>query len=140
MIARRAAALAAFSILLFTLIRAAAPADLAGRAALVDRALSLPLAERRAEGAAASYDRRFFRFLTEAREQLPLDARGVALYAPGIPEWGGLYLAVYELAPVPVALAPSRTPAGWVALAYRTAGPARARVIRQLSDGVMLAP
>lgn len=140
MIARRAAALAAYTLLLVTLLRFAPPAELGARAALLGRGFALPHAERRAEGRGTEYDRAFFRFLLEARDLLPLDARGVALYAPDIPEWGGLYLAVYELAPIPVALAPRRLPEGWVALAYGPARPSGLRLVRELSGGAILAP
>jgi hypothetical protein len=137
---RRVAALAAFSFLLFTLLRRTASEDLRGRAAIIQRAFSLSAAERRAAGGATAYDRAFFPVLERARRELPMDARGVALYAPSVPEWGGLYYAVYHLAPVPVAIAPEEVSPGWVALAYRTPGPPGLRILREWPDGSLLAP
>jgi hypothetical protein len=62
------------------------------------------------------------------------------LYAPGIPEWGGLYLGVYLFAPTPVLIAPARVPPGWLVLAYGPSAPAAGRVVRRFADGVLLAP
>lgn len=137
---RRAAAFAAYSFLLFALVRRTGSEDLRGRAAIIRRAFTLSAAERRAERGATVYDRAFFPLLERARRELPVDARGVALYAPSLPEWGGLYYAVYHLAPVPVAIAPEKVPPGWVVLAYRTSGPAGLRVLREWPDGALLAP
>jgi hypothetical protein len=136
---RRPAALAAYSFLLFALLRRTASEELRARAAIIGRAFSLSAAERRAGGAATAYDRAFFPFLERVRRELPVDARGVALYAPSLPEWGGLYYAAYHLAPVPVAIAPEKVPPGWVALAYRTPGPPGLRVLREWPDGALLA-
>jgi hypothetical protein len=137
---RRVAALAASAFLLFALLRRTASEDLRGRAAVIRHAFSLSAPERRAGGGATAYDRAFFPLLERARRELPVDARGVALYAPSLPEWGGLYYAVYHLAPVPVAIAPERVPPGWVALAYRTPGPPGLRVLREWPDGALLVP
>ncbi|MFN2387625.1 MAG: hypothetical protein ABR576_15320 [Thermoanaerobaculia bacterium] len=137
---RRVAALAAFTLLLFALVRRTTSEDLRGRAAIIRRAFSLSAAERRAAGGATAYDRAFFPVLERARRELPVDARGVALYAPTLPEWGGLYYAVYHLAPVPVAIAPEEVPPGWVALAYRAPGPAGLRVLREWPGGALLVP
>ena len=137
---RRVAALAAYSFLLFALVRRTASEDLRARAAIIRRAFGLSAEERRAGGGATAYDRAFFPLLESARRELPVDARGVGLYAPSIPEWGGLYYAIYRLAPIPVAIAPEKLPPGWVALTYRTPGPAGWRVLREWPDGALLAP
>jgi hypothetical protein len=95
---------------------------------------------RRLEGTAAAYDRRFAAFLDSARDALPSGTPGLALYAPGIPEWGGLFLAVYQFAPTPVLLAPERVPPGWLVLSYGGGEPRGGRVLRQLADGALLLP
>ncbi len=73
-----------------------------------------------------------------ARDALPPDTPGLALYAPGIPEWGGLYLAIYHFAPTPVLLAPKRVPPGWLVLTYGPAAPPVGRVLRQFEDGALV--
>ena len=95
---------------------------------------------RRLEGTAAAYDRRFAALLDSARDALPSGTPGLALDAPGIPEWGGLYLAVYQFAPTPVLIAPRRVPPGWLVLKYGGAEPGDGRVLRQFPDGALLLP
>lgn len=95
---------------------------------------------RRLAGTSAAYDRRFFEFLESARLALPPESRGLALYAPGIPEREGLYLAIYHLAPLPVAVAPERVPPAWLAAVYGAAPPAGWRVLRELPGGALLTP
>ena len=98
------------------------------------------LQARRMSGRGPAYDRRFFELVLAARDALPRGTRGIALYAPGIPEWGGRYLAIYELAPIPVIAQPDKIPAGWVALVYGSEWPAEWRVLRSLPGGALLAP
>jgi hypothetical protein len=115
--------------------------DFRGRLGILRRSWRKELAARRLEGAAAAYDRRFAALLVSARDALPPGTRGLALYAPGIPEWGGLYLAVYDFAPTPVLLAPRRVPPGWLTLTYGQGGPSDGRVLRRFADGsLLLAP
>ncbi len=98
------------------------------------------LRARRLAGSSAGYDRRFFEFVLAAREALPPGSKGVALYAPGIPEWGGLYLTIYHFAPVPVIVAPARVPVGWVAAVYGQYPPPNLRLVRPLPGGALFAP
>jgi hypothetical protein len=136
------AGLVAFAGLIAFFLRGDAAREVLGRAALLRRSAAWDLPRRRLEGSAAAYDRRFAALVLAAREALPPGTRGVALYAPAIPEWGGLYSAIYELAPVPVVVAPPSVRPGWVALTYGTP-PAPAlglREIRRLEGGALLAP
>ena len=98
------------------------------------------LRARRMAGRGPAHDRRFFELVLAARDSLPSGTRGIALYAPEIPEWGGRYLAIYELAPIPVVAQPERVPAGWVALVYGSEWPQEWRVLRALPGGALLAP
>jgi hypothetical protein len=98
------------------------------------------LRARRLAGRGPAYDRRFFQLVLAARDALPPGSSGVALYAPGIPEWGGRYLAIYEFAPVPVVAAPFPVPAGWVSVVYGSHWPAGLRLVRSLPGGALLAP
>ncbi len=112
--------------------------DLRARLEILRRSCCEDLAARRLAGSAAAYDRRFFEFVLAARGALPPGIKGVALYAPGIPEWGGLYLAIYQFAPVPVFLAPARVPPGWVAAVYGSPAPPGWRLLRALPGGALL--
>ena len=107
--------------LLFLLLRAS-PADLRSRVEILRRFGSQELRTRRWAGSSAAYDRRFFEYLAHLRKAVPFDAKGLALYAPGIPEWGGLYLAVYDFAPFPVVIAP-RSAEGGPRRVWRAAPP-----------------
>ena len=98
------------------------------------------LRTRRLAGRATAYDRRFFEAVLAARDSLPRGTEGVALYAPGIPEWGGGYLAVYSFAPIPVVRAPPRVPSKWVAVTYGASEPQDLRLLRRLPGGALLAP
>ncbi len=114
--------------------------DFRGRLGILRRSWRKDSWTRRLEGTAAAYDRRFAAFLNSARDALPPDTPGLALYAPGIPEWGGLYLAVYHFAPIPVLLAPKRVPPGWLVLTYGQAASPEGRVLRQFGDGALVLP
>jgi hypothetical protein len=98
------------------------------------------LRARRMSGRGPAYDRRFFELVLAARDALPPGTKGIALYAPEIPEWGGRYLAIYELAPIPVVAQPGKIPAGWAALVYGREWPGGWRVLRSLPGGALLAP
>jgi hypothetical protein len=114
--------------------------DFRGRLGILRRSWRKDLPTRRLEGTAAAHDRRFAALLMSAREALPSGTPGVALYAPGIPEWGGLYLGVYHFAPMPVLIAPARVPPGWLVLTYGPVGPSNGRVVRRFADGALIAP
>jgi hypothetical protein len=137
--ARRAAVLIASALLFFAVLRRQTLSDLPNRIEILRRFGSTDLRTRRMAGTAAGHDRRFFEFLERARLALPPGTKGVALHAPGIPEWGGLYLAVYHLAPTPVDIAPRDLPEGWVAAFYGAPHPAGARVIAELPNGALVA-
>lgn len=126
--------------LAFLLARWGLVREITSRVAILRRFGGEDARTRRMVGTAAAYDRRFFEFLEQARLALPPDARGLALYAPGIPEREGLYLAIYHLAPLPVAAAPERVPPAWVAAVYGAAPPAGWRVLRELPGGALLTP
>jgi hypothetical protein len=96
------------------------------------------LGRRRIAGTSASADRAFYLFLAAARVSLPPSTRGVALYAPG-KTGTELYLASYELAPLPVRVAPSSVPEGWTAAVYG-AVPAGWTVLRALPGGALASP
>jgi hypothetical protein len=114
--------------------------EVRGRLATLRRSWSKDLETRRLEGLAAAHDRRFAALLLAARDALPPETPGVALHAPGIPEWGGLYLGVYLFAPTPVLIAPARVPPGWLVLSYGPDEPAGGRVVRRFADGALIDP
>lgn len=114
--------------------------DFLNRLGILRRTWSRSSQDRRLEGTAAAYDRRFAAFLNSARDALPSNTPGIALYAPGIPEWGGLYLAVYHFAPTPVLIAPGRIPPGWIVLSYGQPPPLGGRILLQVGDGVLSVP
>lgn len=130
----------AFATLIVFFLNGNPAREILGRIAVLRRSTALDFRGRRLEGSAAAYDRRFAALVLAARESLPPGTRGVALYAPGIPEWGGLFLAIYEFAPIPVIIAPRRVPAGWVALTYGPAVLEGLRVVRSFEGGALLAP
>jgi hypothetical protein len=136
---RRIAATIAF-VMAFVFLTGGNPLpDFRGRLGILRRTWHKDSWDRRLEGSAAAYDRRFAGFLDSARDALPPDTPGLALYAPGIPEWGGLYLAVYHFAPTPVLLAPKRVPPGWLVLTYGQAAPP-GRVLLQQGDAALVLP
>jgi len=138
---RRLAVLVAFSFLLLFFLRRISVQEIRGRLGNLRRSASQDLRTRRGEGLSAAYDRRFYsEFLSSVRRALPRGCQGLALYAPGVPEWGGLYLAVYDFAPLPVAIAPQRVPAGWVAAVYGPERPAGWKLLRDLPNGALLDP
>jgi hypothetical protein len=136
---RRLAVLSAGAALLLLFLLADSPSELARRARFLARSASSELALRRLSGSGAAFDRKFFVFLEALRRSLPRDARGVALYAPH-PSTQELYLASYQLAPVPVLLAPARVPPRWLAALYGPPPPGEWRVIAPLPGGTLAAP
>jgi hypothetical protein len=137
---RRNAAIVAF-VTAFVFLAGGDPfPDFRGRLDILRRSWRQELLARRLEGTAAAYDRRFAALVAAARDASPPGTPGLALYAPGIPEWGGLYFAVYHFAPTPVLLAPKRVPPGWLVLTYGQGGPSDGRVLRRFTDGALLLP
>lgn len=138
---RSGGGVAAFAVLLVSLAGPNPVSDVRRRVEALRRSSAWSASDRRLAGMSAAYDRRFFEFVRAARASLPPGARGVALYAPRIPTWGGLFLAVYTFAPVPVLLAPPRVPPGWVALEYASGkAPSALPLLRALPGGAMVGP
>ena len=135
---RRVVLLLAVSLLLLFLLSRGSVGELRSRAQILRRFAGEDLRMRRMAGTAAAYDRRFYEFLELARLALPPNAKGLALYAPGIPEWGGLYLAIYIFAPFPVVIAPPEVPEGWAAAVYGAPPLPGWRVVRELPNGALL--
>jgi len=137
---RQGLGVASFAALLFFLTGGNPLPDLRARLSVLRGSVGENLRARRLAGSAAAYDRRFFEGILAARDALPPGSKGVAVYAPAVPEWGGLYLAVYHFAPVPVLIAPSRVPAGWLAICYGQDPRPGWRVVRPLPGGALLMP
>ena len=101
---------------------------------------ALALRGRRMAGRGPAIDRRFFELVLAAREALPAGTKGVVLVAPDVPEWGGRFLAIYELAPIPVVDGPARPQSGWVTLIYGRQWPPGWKLLRSLPGGALLEP
>lgn len=137
--ARRLAALVGSTILFLVLISRLDPGELARRADFLARSASHELAVRRLEGSGAAFDRGYFRFLESARRRLPPGARGLAIYTPHRTT-EALYLASYQLAPVPVLLAPANVPPRWMAAYHAVLPPPGSRIVAELPGGALVAP
>ena len=137
---RRTAGALAVATLLFFLPGGNPLPRVRGSLATLRNTAGSDLRARRMSGRGPAYDRRFFELVLAARDALPPGTKGIALFAPEIPEWGGRYLAIYELAPIPVIAQPDRIPVGWVALVYGSEWPREWRVLRSLPGGALLAP
>jgi hypothetical protein len=137
---RQAGAALAIATVLFFLPGGKPLPRVRGSLATLRNTAGSDLRARRMSGRGPAYDRRFFELVLAARDALPPGTRGIALYAPEIPEWGGQYLAIYELAPIPVVARPDKIPAGWAALVYGGEWPRGWRVLRSLPGGALLAP
>jgi hypothetical protein len=135
---RRALAFGAAIALAVALLLRNPPRELAGRIRYLRAYASRELAVRRLGGSSAAFDRPFFLFLESARRRLPKGVAGVAISAPGAGE-AALYIAAYDLAPIPVALSPARVPAGWVVAAYGRERPAGWKVLAEVPGGALLA-
>lgn len=136
---RRLAALAASAVLFAVFLTRLAPAELTRRANFLARSASYELAARRLEGSGAAFDRKYFLFVESARRRLPAGVRGVAIYTSR-KTTEALYLASYQLAPVPVLLAPANVPPRWIAAYYGLPPPAGWRVLARLPGGSLVAP
>lgn len=134
---RERLAAAAAALLLTLLILSQPLAELPRRARSFAVFASKELAVRRLGGSGAAFDRRYFSFLENARRRMPGSAAGVAIYGAPAGE-PSLYLASYQLAPLPVLLAPQSVPAGWVTAVYGSQRPPGARVLAVLPEGALL--
>ncbi len=137
---RLAGGVAAVAVLLVAVPGGNLAARLRGSLATLRHTAGTDLPARRLAGRGPAYDRRFFELVLAARNALPPGTKGIVLLAPQIPEWGGRYLAIYELAPMPVVAAPDRIPPGWVALVYGDHWPPGLRLLSRLPGGALLAP
>lgn len=135
---RRAVALASSGFLVVFLLLRSDWASLHRQAAFLFRSASLELTLRRLNGSSAAFDRQFFLFLESVHRQLPAGTKGVAIYGVA-PSNRAIYLATYWLTPVPVRVAPSGVPPGWVLAVYGSWRPPGARLITPLWNGVLLA-
>ncbi|MGH9400386.1 MAG: hypothetical protein ACRD00_08445 [Thermoanaerobaculia bacterium] len=136
---RRAAALAAAALLAALLLARISPGEINRRIASLDHLALREPAVRRLSGTAAAFDRPFFVFLESARRRLPAGAAGVAILgAPATDQV--LYLASYQLAPLPVLVAPAALPARWVAAVYGSERPPGWRVLAEVAGGALLTP
>ena len=138
---RRRAAAAAAVLLGVLLLARNRPAEILRRVRFLDRTASAEPDRRRLAGSSAAFDRPYVAFLVSVRRSIPAGAAGVALFLPERSE-PALYLAAYEMAPVPVALVSTPEPAapGWIGAVYGAARPAGWTVIRELPGGALLAP
>ena len=135
----RLVVLAASAALLATFLLSEPPRQLARRAAFLAATASKPLADRQIAGSGAAFDRRFFAFLEAARRALPVGVEGVALETSRGAQ-DELYLASYNLAPLPVVLAPRPIPPRWAAATYGVRTPPGWRVIARLPGGELSVP
>lgn len=97
------------------------------------------LAVRRLGGSGTAFDRPFFIFLEAARRKLPAQTPGVVVSMPQ-PSSAAHYLAAYQMAPVPIALAPESVPSGWIVARYGADRPPGFRVIGEVPGGALLEP
>ncbi len=135
---RAVTTLASVLLFLFLLWRA----DLGrvrGRALVLTRSAALDGNVRRLNGTAAALDPQFYIFLESARRALPPAAAGVAILGAPASD-AARYLAAYQLAPVPVLVAPDRVPAGWVLAVYGPERPSAWKAIATIWKGALMVP
>jgi hypothetical protein len=135
---RAVVALASALLLLFLLWRA----DLGrarGRALVLTRSAALDGNVRRLNGTAAAFDPQFYIFLESARRALPPATAGVAILGAPASD-AARYLATYDLAPLPVLVAPDRVPAGWVLAVYGPERPSAWKTIASVWKGALMVP
>jgi hypothetical protein len=130
--------LAALALAILLLARNS-PRELSARVRSIVAYAPRELAVRRLGGSGAAFDRRFFIFLEAARRKLPKQTSGVVLSMPE-PSSAPHYLAAYQMAPVPVAMAPESAPSGWIVARYGADRPAGFRVIAEVPGGALLEP
>ena len=137
---RRTAAGAAAAALLGVLLLDQPWAELPGRVRSLVRFAPRELAIRRLGGSSTDFDRQYFLFLERARRKLPPGAPGVAVLTDRTMPGRGVYLTIYQFAPLPVLVDPDRVPPGWIALVYGMARPAGRPVLAELPHGAILGP
>lgn len=135
---RRKAAVVCAAALLFAVLVANRPSDVAKRLRFLRHYAPRPLPVRRLGGSSSAFDRRFFFFLESARLKLPPGTAGVAVFAT--PSEQGRNVVAYQFAPLPALTAPRAVPRGWVAAIYGSRRPAGWRHIADVSDGALMAP
>jgi hypothetical protein len=129
----------ASALLLLVLLRQDDLDRLRSRARVLGRMAPLDGNLRRLNGTAADFDRQFCVFLESARRGLPPAAPGVAIL--GVPASSpAAYLAAYQLAPLPVLVAPERVPPGWVLAVYGPQRPPGWKVIAPVWKGALMTP
>jgi hypothetical protein len=130
--------LAALTLAVLFLLRNS-PRELSARVRSMLAYAPRELAVRRLGGSGTAFDRRFFIFLEAARRKLPNKTSGVVLSMPE-PVSAAHYLAAYQLAPVPIALAPESAPSLWIVARYGADWPPGFRVIAEVPGGALLEP
>lgn len=133
---RRFCAAAAGTVLGVLLVLRMPPSQVARRLDFIAHTNGLELARRRL---LASSDRNYFYFLESARRTLPPGTAGVALSAPGLRSYD-YYVAVYQLAPLPVRPSVAGLPPGWVGVFWGAPPPPEWTVVRALRGGVIAKP
>lgn len=129
----------ASAFLLLLLLRQEDPARLFTRARVLARSAELDGNVRRLNGTAVDFDRQFYVFLESVRRNLPPAAAGVAILGAS-PSDAALHLAAYQLAPVPVLVAPERVPPGWILAVYGRERPSGWKEIAPVWKGALMAP
>jgi hypothetical protein len=136
---RRAVIALASGLLLLVLLGGDGLGRVPGRARVLGRSASLDGTVRRLHGTAVAFDRQFYVFLESVRRALPPATAGVAILGAPASD-AALYLAAYDLAPVPVLLAPDRVPPGWVLAVYGPERPPGWTTIASVWKGALMAP
>jgi hypothetical protein len=136
---RRRVAAAAAALLLGLLLAAQPFGELPRRLRSLAAFAPKELAVRRLGGSATAFDRRDFAFLENARRRLPPSTTAVVI--AGAPEDDAhLYLASYQLAPLPVTFAGrDLPPRGAVVAVYGRPPAASERVLAVLPEGCLVA-
>jgi len=136
---RRLVVFAASAVLLAIFLLSEPPRVLARRAAFLAASASRPLPDRRLGGSGTAFDRPFFQFVEGARRLLPAGVEAVSLETSrGADE--ELYLASYQLAPLPVVRSPRPIPPRSAALTYGVSPPAGWRVVARWGGGALSVP
>ena len=110
-----------------------------GRALVLTRSAALDGNVRRLNGTAAAFDPQFSIFLESARRALPPATAGVAILGAPASD-AARYLATYQMAPMPVRVAPDQVPAGWVLAVYGPERPSGWKAIASVWKGALMVP
>lgn len=135
---RRAVIALASALLLLFLFWRADLGRVRGRVRALTRSAALDGNVRRLNGTAAAFDRQFYVFLESARRALPPATAGVAILGAPASD-AALYLAAYDLAPVPVLVAPPRVPPAWLLAVYGPERPPGWKTIASVWKGALMA-